>query len=121
MVSTSEWGLTPNTSTANNQNNNNVSPGSLPPGDAFMHNNGLYFPSISQFDADQYSDFKLPGYDSDDSEGEIYEHGPAPAHVACEHPAEEQPEGAGAAGARTEDCECLGPLLGFSKRRRQER
>jgi hypothetical protein len=66
--------FTPNgQSTANNQNNdnNNVNPASLPPGDRFMHNHGLYFPPISQYDADQYSSFKLPPYDGDNSEATV--------------------------------------------------
>ena len=63
--------FTPNT-VANNQNND-VNPSSLPPGDALvMHNNGHYFPPISQYDSNQYSDFKLPPYDNDDSEATIF-------------------------------------------------
>jgi filamentous hemagglutinin family protein len=62
--------FTPNgTNTANN--GNDVSPGSLPPGDAFMHNHGFDFPPISEYDSNQYSDFKLPGYDNDDGEATI--------------------------------------------------
>ncbi|HET6248931.1 MAG TPA: MBG domain-containing protein, partial [Tepidisphaeraceae bacterium] len=66
--------FTPNSSnTANNQNNqnNNVNPASLPPGDQFTHNNGFDFTPISQYDENQYSDFKLPDYASDDSEAAI--------------------------------------------------
>ena len=59
--------FTPNTAS----NNNSVNPASLPPGDAYMHNHGHYFPPISQYDADQYSDFKAPPYDNDDSEATI--------------------------------------------------
>jgi hypothetical protein len=55
---------------AHNQTNS-VNPASLPPGDAYMHNHGHYFPPISQYDADQYSDFKAPPYDNDDSEATI--------------------------------------------------
>ena len=55
---------------ANNQTNS-VNPASLPPGDGFMHNNGHYFPPISQYDENQYSDFKAPPYDNDDSEATI--------------------------------------------------
>jgi MBG domain-containing protein len=62
--------FTPNTNTA--QNNNDTSPGSLAPDDAYTHNNGFNFPPISQYDANQYSDFKLPGYDNDDSESTIF-------------------------------------------------
>jgi len=63
--------FTPNgPNTANNQGND-VNPASLPPGEAFMHNHGLYFPPISQYDANQYSDFKAPPYDNDDSEATI--------------------------------------------------
>ncbi len=64
--------LTPNgPNTANNQNND-VNPASLPPGDAFSHNNGFDFQPISQYDANQYSDFKAPDYDDDDSEATIF-------------------------------------------------
>jgi hypothetical protein len=60
--------FTPN-GLANNENN--VNPASLPPGDQFTHNNGFDFPPISQYDDNQYSDFKLPPYDNDDSESTI--------------------------------------------------
>ena len=64
--------FTPNgPSTANNQTNN-ANPASLPPGDKFTHNNGFDFQPISQYDANQYSDFKLPDYDNDDGEAAIF-------------------------------------------------
>jgi hypothetical protein len=52
-------------------NGNNVNPASLSPGDQFTHNNGFNFAPISQYDDNQYSDFKLPPYDNDDSESAI--------------------------------------------------
>ncbi|MFZ3308199.1 MAG: MBG domain-containing protein, partial [Xanthobacteraceae bacterium] len=69
--------FTPNgQNTANNQGNNdqgnNANPASLPPGDAFTHNNGFDYQPISQYDANQYSDFKAPDYDDDDSEATIF-------------------------------------------------
>jgi hypothetical protein len=64
--------FTPNgTPTANNQNND-VSPASLPPGDGFTHNNGFDFQPISQYDANQYSQFKLPGYQDQAGEAAIF-------------------------------------------------
>jgi len=38
---------------------------------SYCSNHGLYFPPISQYDANQYSDFKAPPYDNDDSEATI--------------------------------------------------
>jgi len=65
--------LTANTRLGNNNgdNINNVSTASLPPGDAFTHNSGLSFPPISQYDSDQYSDFKLPAYANNASEATV--------------------------------------------------
>ena len=63
--------FTPNGPFASNQGNN-VSPGALPPGDALSHNNGFDFQPISEYDANQYADFKLPDYDNDDSEAAIF-------------------------------------------------
>jgi hypothetical protein len=61
--------FTPNGPFADNGDNSN--PASLPPGNQFTHNNGFDFPPISQYDGNQYSDFKLPPYDNDDSESAI--------------------------------------------------
>ena len=55
-----------------NNNSNDVSPGSLPPGDAFSHNNGFNYQPISQYDANQYSQFKLPGYQDQAGEATIF-------------------------------------------------
>jgi hypothetical protein len=76
-------GFTPNgPNTANNDNG--VNPASLPPGDQFTHNNGFDFAPISQYDENQYSDFKLPDYDNDDSEAAILTilaRGASPGHA----------------------------------------
>jgi hypothetical protein len=55
-----------------NNNSNDVSPGSLSPGDAFSHNNGFNYQPISQYDANQYSQFKLPGYQDQAGEATIF-------------------------------------------------
>jgi hypothetical protein len=60
-----------NTSTASNPTTSDVNTAALPPGDAYVHNNGRAFPPISQYDSDQYSDFKLPSYAPDDSEATV--------------------------------------------------
>ena len=73
--------FTPNSATANN--NNDVNTTALPPDVGFTHKNGFDFPPISQYDANQYSDFKLPGYDNDDSEATIFTilaRGASPGH-----------------------------------------
>jgi hypothetical protein len=76
-------GFTPNgPNTANNDNG--VNPASLPPGDQLTHNNGFDFAPISQYDENQYSDFKLPDYDNDDSEAAILTilaRGASPGHA----------------------------------------
>jgi hypothetical protein len=80
--------FTPNgANTANNQGpngqGNNANPASLPPGDQFTHNNGFDFGPISQYDENQYSDFKLPDYANDDSEAvilTILARGASPGH-----------------------------------------
>jgi hypothetical protein len=69
--STHTANTTNNTTTANKPGDGDVHPASLTAGDAFMHNNGLYFPPISQYDADQYSDFKLPAFAGSDSEATV--------------------------------------------------
>jgi hypothetical protein len=57
-----------NTTTASNQTgNNDVNTAGLGKGRRFVENNGHYFPPISQYDSDQYSDFKLPSYAPKDS------------------------------------------------------
>jgi filamentous hemagglutinin family protein len=62
----------PGTNTANNQpNNNDVNTASLTAGDKYMHNGGRYFPPISQYDSEQYSDFKLPTYAPADSQATV--------------------------------------------------
>jgi len=67
--------FTPGTRTANNNsqtgNNNDVNTASLTAGDKFMHNGGRYFPPISQYDAEQYSDFKLPKFAPSDSQATV--------------------------------------------------
>ena len=52
--------------------NNEVSPAALPPGDGFTRNHGFDFQPISQYDANQYSQFKLPDYDDLDGEATIF-------------------------------------------------
>jgi len=68
--------LTSNTtSTTGKGDNDAINTASLGPGyagDAFTHNNGFYYPPISQYDAGQYSDFTLPSYANDDSEAVIF-------------------------------------------------
>ena len=44
----------------------------LPPGAPFTRNNGLDFLPISQYDANQYSQFKLPDYDDKDGAATIF-------------------------------------------------
>jgi hypothetical protein len=63
----------PGTNTASNQpnNNNDVNTASLTEGDKYMHNHGLYFPPISQYDSEQYSDFKLPKFAPSDSQATV--------------------------------------------------
>jgi hypothetical protein len=54
----------------NNQNGTDINPGALPPG--LVRSHGLIFVPISQYDANQYSTFKLPPYDSEDSEATVF-------------------------------------------------
>jgi hypothetical protein len=61
--------FTPNGPFADNGNNSN--PASIEDWEAYSHNHGHYYPPISQYDANQYSNFKLPPYDHDDSEATI--------------------------------------------------
>ena len=63
----------PGTNTANSQTskNNDVNTASLTAGDKYMHNGGRYFPPISQYDAEQYSDFKLPKFAPSDSQATV--------------------------------------------------
>jgi hypothetical protein len=67
-------GFTPNTPTitAANQNKNDASPAALPPGAPFTRNQGVDFLPISQYDANQYSQFKLPDYDDKDAEATLF-------------------------------------------------
>ena len=58
--------------TGNNQTNPDVTPGALPADDAFTKNHGLDFRPISQYDANQYSQFKLPDYNSQAGEATIF-------------------------------------------------
>ena len=60
------------TTAAGNQTNNDASPAALPPGAAFTRNHGLNFQPISQYDANQYSQFKLTDYDDKDGEATIF-------------------------------------------------
>jgi filamentous hemagglutinin family protein len=54
--------FTPSPRTASNNPGTDVSPASLPDGAALATNNGMTFLPISQYDANQYSQFALPGY-----------------------------------------------------------
>ncbi len=54
--------FTPAPRTASSDNGPNVSPASLPDGVALATNNGMSFLPISMYDANQYSQFTLPGY-----------------------------------------------------------
>ena len=63
-------GTSPSTAN-NNPTGDDAKPAALTAGDAFMSNNGRYFPPISQYDANQYSDFKLPSYAGNDSEATV--------------------------------------------------
>ena len=49
-----------------------ISPAGLPPGNAFTRNGNFDFQPISEFDPNQYSQFKLPDYDNDDAESAIF-------------------------------------------------
>ncbi len=51
---------------------NDVSPAGLPDGVALATNNGLTFLPISQFDPNQYSQFKLPGYEGQAGEAAVF-------------------------------------------------
>jgi hypothetical protein len=61
-----------NDATARNKPGNDASPAALPPGAPFTRNNGLDFQPISQYDTNQYSQFKLPDYDDKDGEATIF-------------------------------------------------
>jgi MBG domain (YGX type) len=62
----------PGTTTAGNQTgSNDVNTAALTAGDRYMHNGGRYFPPISQYDSEQYSDFKLPPYAPGDSQATV--------------------------------------------------
>ncbi len=66
--------FTPNAPVNRNiaSNQANVYPSALPGGQAFTHNHGLDFEPISQYDANQYSKFKLPDYDDRDGLSTIF-------------------------------------------------
>ena len=67
--------FTPSINTANNPsggNGANVSPAALPDGAALATNNGLVYLPISQFDANQYSQFQLPGYEGQAGEAAVF-------------------------------------------------
>jgi filamentous hemagglutinin family protein len=64
---------------------NNPTTGALPDGAALAGNNGHTFLPIDQFDANQYSDFKLPDYAKDAGEAAIFTmlaRGADPDHAA---------------------------------------
>jgi hypothetical protein len=53
-------------------NGNDVTPAALPDGRALATNNGFVYLPISQFDANQYSQFKLPDYAAQAGEATVF-------------------------------------------------